>query len=316
MENIYKNKEKNESFIIKKLIINHKNIKKIYILISLIYIINLNKRIKMKVGLCTMGKLENLYIKEFINYYIKIGIDKIFIYDDNDLNSEKILDVIGKLYRNHVIVYENIKNKIKNQSDAFTQCYNSNKNIYDWLLMVDIDEYLFIVNDTLKNYLSNSIFDKCDFIKFHWLLSKDNNLLHYDNRSLFERFKGPYIKSKFVKSIIKGKIKDLKYWIHSPYKSPIRNITCNNVGEIIKYKNLNFEAIHKINIQKAYIIHFCYKSTEEYINKLKRGYSNWFDAKFYKNKVKDYFRDNEKTKEKLEYFQKELNINIINILKF
>ena len=55
-----------------------------------------------------------------------------------------------------------------------------------------MDEYLVIVNDTLKNYLSNSLFNKCDFIKFHWMIPSDNNLLHYDNRSLFERFKGPY----------------------------------------------------------------------------------------------------------------------------
>ena len=96
-----------------------------------------------------MGKLENLYVKEFINYYIKLGIDKIFIYDDNDFNSEKISDAIGDIYRKYVVVYENIKNDIKNQSDAFTQCYNSNKNNYDWFLMVDMDEYLYIVKNSL-----------------------------------------------------------------------------------------------------------------------------------------------------------------------
>ena len=142
--------------------------------------------------------------------------------------------------------------------------------------MVDMDEYLYIVKNSLKKYLSNYKFDKCDFIKFHWLLPNDNNLLHYDNRSLFERFKGPYVKSKFVKTIIRGKIDFLKYYIHSPYISPLRNITCNNVGQIIKNKDLNIESVIEINTKKAYIIHFCYKSTEEYINKFKRGYRNVF----------------------------------------
>ena len=77
-----------------------------------------------------------------------------------------------------------------------------------------------------------------------------------------------------IKSIIRGNITDLRYWIHSPYISPKRNVTCNNVGKKIYYKKMNFELIRKINIEKAYIIHFEFKSTEEFINKIKRGYSN------------------------------------------
>lgn len=134
--------------------------------------------------------------------------------------------------------------------------------------MLDIDEFLIVVNNTLKKYLSNKIFDKCDFIKFHRIFTNDNNLLHYDNRSLFERFNGPYIKSKFVKSIIRGGINNLKYGVHSPKKSPERNTTCNNIGTIINSKIINFEYINKINIKKAYIIHFKFKSTEEFINLL------------------------------------------------
>ena len=68
--------------------------------------------------------------------------------------------------------------------------------------MVDMDEYLYVINDTLKSYLSNKIFDKCDFIKIHWANSQDNNLLHYDPRPLFQRFKMPYIYSKFIKTTI------------------------------------------------------------------------------------------------------------------
>ena len=90
-------------------------------------------------------------------------------------------------------------------------------------------------------------------------------MLHYDKRPLFERFKGPYKKSIFIKTIIRGKISNLKYWVHSPLYSPQRNITCNNIGKIIYYKDLLFESINKINIRKAYIIHYKYKSTEEYI---------------------------------------------------
>ena len=60
--------------------------------------------------------------------------------------------------------------------------------------MIDIDEYLIIKNNTIRRYVSNPIFNKCDFIKIHWTLPTDNGLIYYDNRTLIERFSGPYRK--------------------------------------------------------------------------------------------------------------------------
>ena len=315
--NILKENNYNDLFIIE---INSKNFIKFVLFIIfniIIYISFFLKFNNLKIALCTMGRKENLYVKEFISYYIKLGINKIFIYDDNELNDEKIKNVINP-FNNFIQVYENIKNKIKNQPEAFNDCYKNNKNKFNWFLMVDMDEYLVIVNNTLKNYLLNPIFNKCDFIKFHWVIPSDNNLIYYDNRSLFERFKGPYKKSIFIKSLIRGNINNLKYQIHSPSFSPHRNTTCNNIGKIITYKNINFQTIYPINIEKAYIIHYRYKSTEEFINKIKRGYSDWFkdNAKSWLFKrIRHYIRDNIMTKRKINYLEKELNINLTKCKK-
>ena len=77
--------------------------------------------------------------------------------------------------------------------------------------MIDMDEFLYIIDDTLKDYLNNKRFKKCDFIKVHWVIPTDNDLMYYDPRPLLERFKPPYIKSPYIKSIIRGNIYDLKY---------------------------------------------------------------------------------------------------------
>ena len=315
--NLSRNKFKNlEKIIIYKLLI-----KFILIIISFQFLIN-KKEKEIKIAICTIGKKENLYVKEYIDYYIKLGVDKIFIYDDNDLNSEKIADCIDNKYQGYIKIYQNKKDKLfYNQSEAFTNCYQNIKEIFDWVLMIDMDEYLFINKDELKTYLLKPIFNKCDFIKFHWVHPTDNNHLYYENKSLFERFKPPYKKSIFIKSIIRGNISNLKYLVHSPYISPFRNISCNNVGKIIKNDDINYEYIDKINIDKAFIIHFNYKSTEEFIKKYKRGYSDWFGERikgFLGLKIDNYFSDNEITNEKINYMEKELKINLSkykNILK-
>ena len=272
----------------------------------------------IRIALCTMGKEENLYVNEFVEYYIKIGIDHIFIYDDNEPDMEKIASIIDKRYINNITIYETKEYNITNQSTAFTQCYRNNKNKFDWFLMIDMDEFLYIINDTLKNYLAQKRFNKCDFIKIHWVYPKNNNLIYYESRPLFERLKPPYEKSQFIKSIIRGNISDLQYWVHSTYISPKKNVTCNNEGKKIYYKDINFESFKKINIDKAYIIHYEFKSTEEFINKIKRGYKNWFGngiENFLIKKILFYLKINGASSEKINFIEKELDINLSKYIK-
>ena len=284
-----------------------------YNYLNLLPLIQKIKKENIKIALCTMGKKENLYVSEFIEYYLYLGVDHIFIYDNNSPYTEKIEDVLGKKYKEKITVYDNQILNISTQKMEFTDCYQKNFKIFDWFIMVDMDEYLYIINDTLKNYLNNDVFNKCDFIKIHWANARDNNLLYYDSRPLFERFKKPYIKSKYIKSIIRGNIFGLKYWVHSPYISPFKNVTCTNKGSLINYTNMNFEYIDQINIEKAYIIHFRFKSTEEFINKYKRGYSNWHGNRInevLKVRLSSYFEENGITIEKINLIEKELKLNL------
>ena len=262
-----------------------------------------------------MGKKENLYLNEFVEYYLKLGISHIFIYDDNPPNYENMSDILDNKYKQNVTIYKNNSNPFMYQSKIFNDCYEKNKLIYDWFLMVDMDEFLYLVEDnSLPQYLSNKIFDKCDFIKFNWAISTDNNLVHYDNRTLFKRFKPPYLKEKFVKTIIRDNISNLKYWVHSPYISTLRNIGCSNNGEQIFENKVNIESVKPINMDKAFLIHYRFKSTEELINKYKRGYRDWFGKNskgFLKGNIEDYFEQNKITLEKINFIEKELKINLI-----
>ena len=48
----------------------------------------------LKVCLCTLGKNENLYAKEFVDDNLNYGVDKIIIYDNNDINGEDFNNVL------------------------------------------------------------------------------------------------------------------------------------------------------------------------------------------------------------------------------
>ena len=45
-----------------------------------------------------------------------------------------IMSQVQKEYKKNITVYESIKNKIKDQATAFTDCYQNNKNMFDWFI--------------------------------------------------------------------------------------------------------------------------------------------------------------------------------------
>ena len=49
---------------------------------------------KLSFAMCSIGKLENLYVRDFIIYYLELGVDKFYIYDNNEIDGEKFEDVI------------------------------------------------------------------------------------------------------------------------------------------------------------------------------------------------------------------------------
>ena len=49
----------------------------------------------MKILLCAIARLENLYIREWVEYYKNLGVDNICLYDNNGDGEENFNDVIG-----------------------------------------------------------------------------------------------------------------------------------------------------------------------------------------------------------------------------
>ena len=170
-----------------------------YILISIIiiiidlrlYIINKRRcRETKRVCLCTIGKNENKYIREYVEYYKAYGVDKIFLYDNNGLNGENFEDVISDYINNRFVELINYRNIFNDpQITSYNNCYKKNSKSYDWLIFFDIDEYIYLKDfKNIKEYLGDKRFYNCERIQLNWIFYTDNNLLYYDNRTLAERF--------------------------------------------------------------------------------------------------------------------------------
>lgn len=299
----------------------NKNIFKLFLFLINIFLIfiRINKKLLIKVCLCTIGKKENLYAYEFVEHYKKLGYDKIFIYDNNDIGDEKFEDVLNKQISNNfveILNYRGYRGKRQSpQSEAFIDCYEKNKNNYNWLSFFDFDEFLELKrNKNIKEYLSNKIFKKCANIKINWLMFTDNDLLYYENITLQKRFTTPRFHDNLnliIKSTVRGKLK-FNYWrsMNNPHSSSNYLTACDSNGNITdptKFYSSSF------NHEFSYLKHYSTKTIEEYCNKIKRGRSDLLvklDNKTLEYYFNYFFERNKKTKKKIDYFKKSFNFII------
>ena len=256
-----------------------------------------------------------MYIREFVEFYKKFGVDKIYLYDNNEINGERFEEVISDYINNKYVDVVNRRGNRGNLIKIMDDCYQKNHNNYDWLIFYEIDELLYLKNfNNIKNFLCQHKFDKCDAIQLNWVHRSDNNMIYYMNKSVQERFteKGiNVVKNKnnplcFVKTIIRGHLMNRTITDNHFLSKEIKS--CNGFGK--KSKTLGIISLEP-DYDDYYINHYFGKSTEEFVNKIKRGdilRGNNSDINNFQ--VYKYFEINKLTIEKLKYLEKNLGSRV------
>lgn len=259
----------------------------------------------MKIGLCAIGRLENRYAVEFVEWYKSIGFNKIFIYDNNHDGEEHFEDVLQSYIVDGFVEITNFRNKNTCQLNAYTDCYNKHKDEYDWLAFFDFDEYLILKKDNnIQSFLSR--FKDFQCVKINWMVYTDNDLVRSDYRPLNERFTEPmeydkcvqysFPENNHVKSIIRCDIEDFE-WNGDPHIPTCIKSACNANGE-----KSNITAFQPYDFDVAYLKHFITKTIEEWLSiKFKRGTPDVSYDQFISRNKNRFFKYNKKTEEKEKY---------------
>ena len=219
------------------------------------------------VAIGAMGRMENLYAREWVEHYRQMGICKIYIYDNNREGEERFEEVLQDYIREgfvQIIPWEGV------QKDAYEDCYNHFGKNHDWMGFLDFDEFLqFDDKDmTVPDFLCAVI---GQVVVINWREMTDNEKLYYEPKPLVERF----TEAKPIEFPINGHTKCFvrtgiypisfndPHCPNSP-KMTIVNVLGEHVPQIPIQKNI----IHDI----ARIDHYDTKSAWEWANvKCKRG---------------------------------------------
>jgi hypothetical protein len=262
-----------------------------------------------KIVLCVIAKMENRYIREFIEHYFFIGINKIIIFDNNEINGEKMDEVLKDYIKNDFVTIYNYRGIKKSQMKAYNEMYNKFRHQYDWIMFFDVDEFLNLIQyKNIHYFLRDKKFDNCDVIHIHWVTYDDNDLIHYDNRPVQVRFTRPIYKLIIdninVKSIFRTNLNVSFKISHSPNGKKLIKCDVNGKPSYINSKFKYNPAIEK-NLSIPFIKHFQCKTVEEFFNKLFRGNVHEHSGKSIKTTTKKkFFRMNKWTQEKEEIANK------------
>ena len=272
----------------------------------------------MKIALCAIGRQENRYAREWVEYYRQLGFAHIFIYDDNPDGTEKFTDVLKpEIDIGFVSVHEVPHDLMGRLAWAYNKCYQENNSQYDWMAFFDFDEFLHvdvqegqIPAHALENFLDR-VPARFNCVCVNWLCYGDNGHIRYEDKPVMERFLQPIVDplvksanepwplSCHVKSFIRTGVGNLKFT--QPHCPVAPRLNCMNVlGQPIAQKPYTDVLVQS----KLYLKHYITKSLEEYVtSKFQKGCVDehmevrrmtWRD---------NYWRMNQITQEKISYLK-------------
>ena len=278
--------------------------------------INNKKKSNTTIAMCDIAKMENRYIKYFVDYYLKLGYDHIYLYDNNDPGAEKIddLDIVKDGIKKGLITVISYRPKVSNPvTESYYDCYEKYNMIYNWISFFDIDEFLMIEpkNSTVQEFFESPRYNDCELLKINWRVFNDNDQLDYIDAPLIERF--PYetrykMENRHVKASIRGGLDYHNFRRNGSPHSIYSNIkACSCSG---KKTNWNYY-LWPPDFSFASLNHYVTKSVTEFFYK---KYKSKVDVNTISESWKRYlfnyfFSVNSKTKEKVDIFNKIYHTN-------
>ena len=153
------------------------------------------------------AKNEGEYIREWVEYYLGIGFDKVFIADNNDVDDISLYEAIQDYIVSGQVQVFDCRGKDSIQVLMYSKfCEIGN---YRWCAYFDCDEFFEMsVYRNIKDFLTPM--EEYDCVSFNWLLFGPNGNMYKQPGGVRERFPVPlspvlYVKENvFMKSIVKG----------------------------------------------------------------------------------------------------------------
>lgn len=239
----------------------------------------------MEVVICAIARMENSYIKEWVDYHLALGFDHIYLYDNAHSGEETIDQVIdtNTEYAGKVSIIP-VYNLMHMQSAVYTEFYKEGR--FDWVAYIDIDEFIAFAEDrsTQKPRFADihSFIETrkdADVIVLNWMTYGDSGQKDRGEGPIWHRLTKPLAYDFSIENV----------WGKQPFNCRVKSIyrkglaiegvirPHTSTGNFIT-QNAEGEKVCQLSIQPTYsfstcfVRHYITKTLPEYIeSKIKRG---------------------------------------------
>ena len=115
--------------------------------------------------ICAMGKYENVYLREYVEYYLSIGVEKFYFGDDNPDNVENFEDALYDYVKKGVVEIEYIHHLNVFHNIFVQQVFENAKFRCKWFIFIDYDEFLVFSdkNMNVQTYLDMPVLKMSEY---------------------------------------------------------------------------------------------------------------------------------------------------------
>lgn len=265
-------------------------------------------------------KHEDRYIREWVEYYRKLGVNHFYVFnndDEGETGQEEVFASLNDLAHNDIHLFDcRGRSKLAEmgyQAGIYKWAYETFGEDYDWMLFLDADEFLNLNGKTLQEWIAanHQMFAYTSVIKFNWMYYGDNGHVRYEDKPVRERFTTPcpadvkyaqaFPEDWYCKPMIRTGLPMKQHFIHSAIIYD--HLACRSAAGIIQ--NPMAGQVVPPDFSNGFIEHYGTKSLEEYMEKRCIDIKNAANEQEYNTdqRLQWYFNVNEKTPEKEEFIK-------------
>lgn len=225
---------------------------------------------KNYLSICLITKNSNEYIKEWVDYHIKAGVDHFYIFDDG--SKVPLENILLPYINDNIITYKYLLIDKPSQVITYMNCLKDYKDKTFWMAFIDDDEFILSHHKPIKTLLKD--YEMYGGLVINWVLfgssgnkNKTKNVL--ENYLYRANYEIEY--NKHIKTIVNTQYVNLDIIPITPhYFHYHNNSACNENKELVSDVSTFTHSVNKIQLN-----HYNLKSEEDYQEKINRS---WPDA--------------------------------------
>ena len=253
--------------------------------------------LKQQYAVCGMAKNEKDYIKDWVAYYIHLGFDKIYLFDNNDINGESYNDLLKEYIDNKQLEIIDIRGKTSFQTAAYHILYHTVP--FRYMAIVDIDEFIWIKETSrysnIKQYIDDTLENRPQYgIMLQWRCYRGTGMNADMSKPIWEIDTEP-IDFSMRRN---GRCELVNGWLKSIFKSDFPLVFNEHFGWIPESKHYKYHMdmvdwkgvptykifcdfnVDEQNNAEVFVKHFIFRNIKNvFYNKYLRGHAGFDGSK-------------------------------------